>query len=81
MRRAPRESRGVAMGAYTACLDIALGVSGPALGALAAGAGFSVVFLASALVVLGAAPVSLSLLHLRRAGVSPDGAGGVMMET
>jgi len=63
VRRAPPESRGVAMGAYTACLDIALGVSGPALGALASRTGFSAVFLVSALVVLGAASVCLRLLR------------------
>jgi len=33
VRRAPPASRGMAMGAYTACLDLALGLSGPALGA------------------------------------------------
>ena len=63
VRRAPPESRGVAMGAYTACLDIALGVSGPVLGALASQAGLSSVFLASALVVLGAAAIAFRLLH------------------
>jgi hypothetical protein len=47
VRRAPPESRGVAMGAYTACLDIALGVSGPVLGAIARRSGPSSVFLAS----------------------------------
>jgi MFS family permease len=66
VRRAPAESRGVAMGAYTACLDLALGVSGPALGALAGRAGLSAVFLASALIVLGAAAVALRLLQLKR---------------
>ena len=55
VRRAPPESRGVAMGAYTACLDIALGVSGPVLGAIATRSSFSSVFLASAVAVLGAA--------------------------
>jgi MFS family permease len=72
VRRAPPQSRGVAMGAYTACLDIALGVSGPALGALASSTGFSFVFLVSALVVLGAAAVSLRLL--RHPADSADGA-------
>ena len=61
IRLAPPESRGVAMGAYTACLDIALGVSGPVLGLIASGAGFGVVFLVSAIVVLSSAVVALKL--------------------
>jgi MFS family permease len=66
VRRAPAEGRGVAMGAYTACLDIALGVSGPVLGLMASRAGLSAVFLVSALVVLGAVPVALRLLRANR---------------
>jgi MFS family permease len=63
VRRAPPESRGVAMGAYTACLDIALGVSGPALGVMASRTGLGFVFLASAAIALGAAAVSARLLR------------------
>ena len=63
VRRAPSESRGVAMGAYTACLDIALGVSGPVLGAMASRTGLSAVFFVSAVVVIGAAVVSFRLLR------------------
>jgi MFS family permease len=70
VRRAPPESRGVAMGAYTACLDIALGVSGPALGAIASRAALSSVFLASAVAVFGAAFIAERLL---RAPSSIDG--------
>jgi MFS family permease len=62
VRRAPSESRGVAMGAYTACLDLALGVSSPVLGALAGHIGLSAVFLVSAIVVLGAAVVARWML-------------------
>ena len=65
VRRAPPESRGVAMGAYTACLDIALGVSGPVLGAIASRTGLNSVFLASAVVVLGAAFIARRLLGAR----------------
>jgi predicted MFS family arabinose efflux permease len=65
VRRAPTESRGVAMGAYTACLDIALGVSGPVLGAIASHTGLGSVFLASAVVVFGAAFVASWLLRGR----------------
>jgi predicted MFS family arabinose efflux permease len=65
VRRAPPESRGVAMGAYTACLDIALGVSGPVLGAIASRTGLSSVFLASAVVVFGAAFIAEQLLRAR----------------
>lgn len=63
VRHAPPESRGVAMGAYTACLDVALGVSGPVLGMAAANRGLGFVFLASALVVLCSAGVSIALLR------------------
>jgi MFS family permease len=63
VRRAPPLSRGLAMGAYTACLDLALGVAGPALGLVAGVAGLGAVFLASALVVLGAVAVAMRLLR------------------
>src|SRR3954449_8679995 len=62
VRRAPPESRGLAMGAFTACLDLALGVASPALGLIAAGPGLAAAFLASALVVLCAAAVAARLL-------------------
>jgi MFS family permease len=62
VRRTPPESRGVAMGAYTACLDLALGVSGPVLGIVAGGTGLSSVFLVSALIVLCSVGISVKLL-------------------
>ncbi len=62
VRRAPPQSRGLAMGAYTACLDIALGIAGPALGLVASGAGLGAVFLVSAIVVLCSAAVALQLI-------------------
>ena len=61
IRRAPPESRGLAMGAYTAFLDLALGVANPALGLVASGVGVSAVFLVSAVVVLCSAAVALRL--------------------
>jgi MFS family permease len=62
VRRAPPQSRGLAMGAYTAFLDVALGLGSPALGLIAGSAGLGAVFLASAVVVLGAAPIAHRLL-------------------
>jgi hypothetical protein len=53
------------MGAYTACLDIALGVSGPVLGAIANRTDLSSVFLASAVVVFAAAFIAGRLLCAR----------------
>jgi MFS family permease len=61
-RRVPAESRGLAIGAYTACLDLALGLANPALGLVAKLAGLDAVFLASTLSVLGGAAVALALL-------------------
>jgi MFS family permease len=61
-RRAPGANRGLAIGAYTACLDLALGLANPALGLVAKLAGLDAVFLASTLSVLGGSAVALALL-------------------
>jgi MFS family permease len=63
VRRAPPKSRGLAMGAYAACLDLALGITGPVLGFIAANAGLSIAFLVSAVIVLASAGVSAILLR------------------
>jgi predicted MFS family arabinose efflux permease len=55
VRRASQQSRGFAVGIYTAFLDLAIGLSSPALGFIASGAGLSSVFLAGAMVTLSAA--------------------------
>jgi predicted MFS family arabinose efflux permease len=62
VRRAPAESRGLAMGAYTAFLDLALGLANPALGLVAGGLGLGAVFLASALAVTCSAAFAARLL-------------------
>lgn len=58
VHRAPPQSRGLAMGAYTVCLDVALGFGSPALGLVAGWSGLRSVFLASTILVLGAAVVA-----------------------
>ncbi|WP_082478395.1 arabinose transporter [Rhizobium sp. Leaf386] len=62
---APAESRGMAMGLYSACLDLTLATSGPLLGLVGSAAGLSAIFLVSALCVACAAPIAF--LILRRA--------------
>jgi MFS family permease len=62
VRRAPPHSRSLVMGAYTAFLDVALGFGSPSLGLVAGWTGLDSVFLAGALLVLGAAIVALRLL-------------------
>jgi MFS family permease len=56
VRRAPPQSRGAAMGAFVAFFDIAVGLTGPAAGAIAGAAGVNAVYLA------GACAVALSTL-------------------
>lgn len=63
VRRTPPQSRGLAMGAFTAFLDLALGIANPALGFLASRAGLNSLYLAGALTVLCAAPVAVFLLR------------------
>lgn len=65
VRRAPPESRGLAMGAYTIFLDVALGFGSPALGLIAGWTGLGSVFFASTLVVLGGAVIAVRLLYAK----------------
>lgn len=65
MMRVPAESRGLAMGAYTAFLDLSLGASGPLLGLVAASAGIGSVFLAGAFAAVVAIPIALSVSSRR----------------
>ena len=62
VRRAPPESRGLAMGAYTVFLDVALGFGSPVLGLIAGWAGLSAVFLVPALTVAAASVIATRLL-------------------
>ncbi|WP_262265055.1 arabinose transporter [Pantoea dispersa] len=62
VRRAPPHTRSLAMGAYVAFLDIALAVTSPLAGALAAQRGVASVYLAGAIAVALAMLVALSLM-------------------
>jgi MFS family permease len=62
VRRAPQQSRGLAMGAYTVFLDIALGFGSPALGLVAGRFGLDAAFLVSALLALGTAAIATRLI-------------------
>jgi MFS family permease len=61
--RAPAQNRGLAMGAYTAFLDLSLGITSPALGLIADKAAITSVFLVSTLAVLSGAGVAIQLLY------------------
>ncbi len=63
VRRVPPQSRGLAMGTYTAFFDLGIGVTSPVLGLIAGGAGLGSVFLAGAAVVLCAAAIAIRLLQ------------------
>ena len=67
VRRAPAQSRGLAMGAYTTFLDVALGFGTPALGLLAQLAGLGTVFVASMLAAVTAAGIAAATLYVPRA--------------
>ncbi len=57
------ENRGLAMGIYTAFLDVAMAIGSPALGWVADREGMSTVFIVSAIVTFCAAAVAFRLLH------------------
>ncbi|MFC4299505.1 arabinose transporter [Castellaniella hirudinis] len=62
VRRAPPQSRGVAMGAYVAFLDISLGLTGPVSGAVAGAWGIETVYLAGAVAVALSVLIAMRLL-------------------
>jgi len=65
VRLAPPQSRGVAMGTYTAFLDLSLGLASPSLGWLADAGGLSLVFLISGVVVAGTAALGTVAVRWR----------------
>ncbi len=62
VRRTPPQSRGIAMGAYVAFLDISLGITGPVLGAVAGAWGVDAVYLVGAIAVASSVLVAVRLL-------------------
>lgn len=70
VRRAPPQTRSLAMGAYVAFMDIALGVTTPLAGALAAVWGVPSVYLAGGVVVALSSAVAIALQrHVPREGI------------
>lgn len=65
VRRVAPASRGMAMGAYNAFLDLTLGVGSPALGLLATSAGIGAGFYASAIAAALAIPIAVRLGRVR----------------
>src|SRR5207302_10681809 len=72
VRSAPAQSRGLAMGAYTAFLDVALGLGTPALGLLAEFAGVGAAFVGSMVAAFCAAGIAAALLYTPRARRTRD---------
>jgi MFS family permease len=64
VQSAPSQARGLAMGAYTVFLDVALGFGTPALGLIASWSGLSSAFLAGMLAVIGSALVTFRILKI-----------------
>jgi MFS family permease len=61
IRSAPPQCRGLAVGVYTAFLDLTLGVASPVLGAIGEAAGIGAIFLVSALIVFCALALSIPM--------------------
>lgn len=75
VRRAPPQSRGTAMGAYVAFLDISLSLTGPVAGAIAGACGVGAVYLAGAAAVASSLVVAVRLLRTDRAQAPRQPAG------
>ncbi|HCV76681.1 MAG TPA: MFS transporter, partial [Pseudomonas sp.] len=61
--KVPPTNRSAALGAYSLCLDLALGITGPLAGAIANGFGFSAIFLFAGLMALAGLGLSALLYH------------------
>ena len=68
----PASSRGAAVGAYSLFIDLSLGITGPLVGAVAAGFGFASIFLFAALAAFSGLLLSVYLYRqAKRARLSP----------
>lgn len=63
----PASSRGAAVGAYSLFIDLSLGITGPLVGAVAAGFGFASIFLFAALAAFSGLLLSVYLYRQARA--------------
>lgn len=61
IRGVPPQNRGVALGAYTACFDLALGVGVPLLGVVVGTFGYSAAFAVGALAATGSLVIAVAL--------------------
>lgn len=64
--QASTQSRGAAIGIFSAFLDLSLGISAPAMGAVAAAAGLSAVFVLAAVLALAMVPLAWRYRHAAR---------------
>ena len=67
----PASSRGAAVGAYSLFIDLSLGITGPLVGAVAAGFGFASIFLFAALAAFSGLLLSVYLYRQARAARAP----------
>jgi MFS family permease len=63
VQTAPPESRGMAMGLYSACLDVALALSGPMLGLVGDVAGLPAIFVTTGFLVSLSTIVAMSIMR------------------
>lgn len=70
VKSAPHESSGLAMGAYTAFLDLALGIANPVLGYIADAFDMSRIFIISAIIVLFSAFIAAFLLKNQKLAIA-----------
>ncbi len=61
IRRVPPQNRGVALGAYTACFDLAMGVGVPLLGIVVGTFGYSAAFAVGAITGVGSLVIAITL--------------------
>ena len=69
MDRVPQQRRGIAMGTFTACFDLGVGLGAPIAGAAAALGGYGFSFAAAAIAAVGASTLAI-LIGRRRAGAA-----------
>ncbi len=67
IRPVPPQNRGVAIGAYAACFDVAMGIGVPVLGVVVGAYGYRAAFFVGAISALGSLFVAAALVYRRQA--------------